>query len=160
MRPHRWQPTRLSRPWDSPGKNTGAGCHFLLQCMKVKSQSEVTQSCSTVATPWTAAYQAPPSMGFARQEYWSGVPLPYPIISLYSIRLIFISSNYPSDIIHTHVCVYNPSMDHNLHLVVCFFHLLSSKTDSLSVFMTLTFLENIGKFSRIFLSSDYQIVSS
>ena len=128
--------------------------------MKVKSESEVTQSCSTVATPWTAAYQAPPSMGFARQEYWSGVPLPYPIISLYSIRLIFISSNYPSDIIHTHVCVYNPSMDHNLHLVVCFFHLLSSKTDSLSVFMTLTFLENIGKFSRIFLSSDYQIVSS
>ena len=39
--PHRWQPTRLPRPWDSPGKNTGVGCHFLLQCMKVKSQSEV-----------------------------------------------------------------------------------------------------------------------
>ena len=40
MRPHRWQPTRLPRPWDSPGKNTGVGCHFLLQCMKVKSESE------------------------------------------------------------------------------------------------------------------------
>ena len=47
VRPHRRQPTRLSRPWDSPGKNTGVGCHFLLQCMKVKSQSEVTQSCPT-----------------------------------------------------------------------------------------------------------------
>ena len=52
------------------------GCHFLLQYMKVKSESEVTQSCPTLATPWTAAHQAPPSMGFCRQEYWSGVPLP------------------------------------------------------------------------------------
>ena len=59
-------------PWDSPGKNTGVGCHFLLQCMKVKSESEVTQSCPTLATPWTAAYQAPWSMGFSRQEHWSG----------------------------------------------------------------------------------------
>ena len=44
MRPQRWQPTRLPRPWDSAGKNTGVGCHFLLQCMKVKSDSEVAQS--------------------------------------------------------------------------------------------------------------------
>ena len=63
---------------DSPGKNTGVGCHFLLQCMKVKSESEVAQSCPTLATPWTAALQAPPSMGFSRQEYWSGLPLPSP----------------------------------------------------------------------------------
>ena len=56
--------TRLPRPWDSPGKNIGVGCHFLLQCMKVKSASEV------------AEYQAPLSMGFSRQEYWSGLPLP------------------------------------------------------------------------------------
>ena len=47
VRPHRRQPTRLPRPWDSPGKNTGMGCHFLLQCMKVKSESELTQSCLT-----------------------------------------------------------------------------------------------------------------
>ena len=69
--PHRRQPTRPRRPWDSPGKNTGVGCHFLLQCMKVKSRVRL------LATPWTAAYQAPPSMGFSRQEYWSGVPLPH-----------------------------------------------------------------------------------
>ena len=51
MRPHRRQPTRLPRPWDSPGKNTGMGCHFFLQCMKVKSESEVTQSCPTLTDP-------------------------------------------------------------------------------------------------------------
>ena len=51
MRPHRRQPTRLPRPWDSPGKNTAMGCHFLLQCMKVKSESEVAQSCLTLRDP-------------------------------------------------------------------------------------------------------------
>ena len=48
MQPHRWQPTRLPRPWDSQGKNTGVGCPWLLQCMKVKNESEVTQSCLTL----------------------------------------------------------------------------------------------------------------
>ena len=51
MPPHRWQPTRLRHPWDSPGKNTGVGCHCLLQCMKVKSESEVAQSCPTLLDP-------------------------------------------------------------------------------------------------------------
>ena len=49
--PHRQQPTRLPRPWDSPGKNTGVGCHFLLQCMKVKREREVAQSCPTLHDP-------------------------------------------------------------------------------------------------------------
>jgi len=49
--PQRWQPTRLPRPWDPPGKNTGVGCHFLLQCMKVKSESEVAQLCPTPSDP-------------------------------------------------------------------------------------------------------------
>ena len=51
VHPHRQQPTRLCHPWDSPGKNTGAGCHFLLQCMKVKSEREVTQLCLTLRNP-------------------------------------------------------------------------------------------------------------
>ena len=51
MLPHGWQPTRLRRPWDSPGKNTGVGCHFLLQCTKVKSESEVAQSHLTLSNP-------------------------------------------------------------------------------------------------------------
>ena len=82
---HRWQPTRLPRPWDSPGKNTGVGCHFLLQCikMKVKSLSRVR----LLVITWTAAHQAPPSMGFSRQEYWSGVPLPSPKFLLYRFKL-------------------------------------------------------------------------
>ena len=77
MWPHRRQPTRLPRPWDSPGKNTGVGCHFLLQCVKVKVKS--LSHSWLLATPWPAAYQAPLSMGFSRQEHWSGVPFPSPM---------------------------------------------------------------------------------
>ena len=51
VQPHRRQPIRLHHPWDSPGKNTGVGCDFLLQCMKVKSESEVAQSCPTLSDP-------------------------------------------------------------------------------------------------------------
>ena len=83
VRPHKQQPTRLPSPWDSPGKNTGVGCHCLLQCMKVKSLSHV----QLLVTPWTAAYQTPPSMGFSRQEYWSRVPLPSPASYLYRCKI-------------------------------------------------------------------------
>ena len=76
VRPQRRQPTRLPHPWESPDENTEAGCHFLLQCMKVKRVKVKSLSCvRLLATPRTAAYQAPPSLGFSRQEYWSGVPL-------------------------------------------------------------------------------------
>ena len=51
VRPHQRQPTKLSPPWDSPGKNTGVGCHFFLQCMKMKSESEVVQWCPTLSDP-------------------------------------------------------------------------------------------------------------
>ena len=69
---------RLPRPWDSPGKNTGVGCHFLLQCMKVKSESEVAQSCPTPSNPMDCSPPGP-STGFSRQEGWSGVPSPSPL---------------------------------------------------------------------------------
>ena len=72
------------RPWDSPGKNTGVGCHFLLQCMKVKVKS--LSHVRLFATPWTVAHQAPLSMGFSRQEYWSGVPSPSPGMSVTSLK--------------------------------------------------------------------------
>ena len=65
-------------PWDSPGKNTGAGCHFLFHCMKVKSESEVAQSCPTPSDPMDCSLAGSSIMGFSRQEYWSGVPLPSP----------------------------------------------------------------------------------
>ena len=51
LRPHRRQPIRLPHPWDSQGKNTGVGCHFILQCVKVKSESEVAQLCPTRSDP-------------------------------------------------------------------------------------------------------------
>ena len=114
--PHRRQPTRLPCPWDSPGSNTGVGCRFLLQCMKVKSESEVAQSCLTrsglmdcsppgssnhgifqarvlewgaiafpgiVLLPLLSHFSrvrlcAIPSLGFSRQEHWSGLPFPSP----------------------------------------------------------------------------------
>ena len=63
VRPHRQQPTRLPRHWDSPGKNTGVGCHFLLQCMKVKSESEVAQSCSTLSDPMDWSLPLRPQWG-------------------------------------------------------------------------------------------------
>ena len=82
VRPHRWQPTRLRRPWDSPGKNTGVGCHFLLQCMKVKSEREVAQSCLTLSNPMECS---PPGSSVhrifqARVLEWG--PLPSPKLSM------------------------------------------------------------------------------
>ena len=63
VRSHRRQPTRLHCPWDSPGKNTGVGCHFLLQCMKVKSESEVAQSCPTLSDPMDCSPPGPSIQG-------------------------------------------------------------------------------------------------
>ena len=88
--PHRQQPTRLPCPWDSPGKNTGVGCHCLLQCMKVKSESEVAQCVRLLATQWTAAHQAPPSMGFS----WLS------IMFLLLFLLIYFPFKWPIQILH------------------------------------------------------------
>ena len=88
VRPHRRHPTRPHCPWESLGKNTGVGCQFLLQCMKVKVKS--LSRIRLLATPWTAADQAPPSIGFSRQEYWSGVPLPSPDTLLYLLQISFL----------------------------------------------------------------------
>jgi len=77
VRPHRWQPTRLPVPGILQARTLEWVAISFSNAWKwkVKSESEVAQSCPTLATPWTAAYQAPPSMGFSRQKYWSGVPL-------------------------------------------------------------------------------------
>ena len=83
------QPTRLPCPLDSLGKNTGLDCHFLLQCMKVKSQREVAQSCPTLWDPMDRTYQAPPPLGFSRQEYWSGLSFPSPIAKLRKVKTNF-----------------------------------------------------------------------
>ena len=75
VRPHRRQPTRLPHPWDSPGKNTGVGCHFLLQCMKVKSETEVAQSCPTLLDPMDCSLPGSSACGIfqARVLEWGAI---------------------------------------------------------------------------------------
>ena len=72
----RQQPTRLPRPWDSPGKNPGMGCHFLLQCMKVKSESEVAQACPTICDPMDCSLPGSSVHGIfqARVLEWGAIP--------------------------------------------------------------------------------------
>ena len=76
----RRQPTRLSHPWDSPGKNTGVGCHCLLQCMKVKSKSEVAQSCLTLSDPMGCSLPGSSIHGIfqARVLEWGAIALYLP----------------------------------------------------------------------------------
>ena len=87
VRPHRWQPIRLPCPWDFPGKNTGVGCHFLVQCMKVKSESEVTQSCLILSGPMDCSL--PGSSVQARVLEWGAIgfsarpPCPSPTPGVY-----------------------------------------------------------------------------
>ena len=75
VRPHRRQPTRLPCPWDTPGKNTGVGCHFLLQLMEVKSESEVAQSCPTLSHPMDCSRPGSSVHGIfqARVLEWSAI---------------------------------------------------------------------------------------
>ena len=80
VQPHRQQPTRLSRPWDSPGKNTGVDCHFLLQCMKVKSESEVAHSCPTLSYPMDCSLPGSSIHGIfqARVLEWDAIAFSVP----------------------------------------------------------------------------------
>ena len=89
-------PIDVSPPGSTvPGKNTGVGCHFLLQCTKVKSEREVAQSCPTLCDPWTAAHQAPPSMELSREQYWSGLPLPSPT-EMCSVQFSSVAQSCPT----------------------------------------------------------------
>ena len=146
--------------WNSLDENTGVGCHFLLQCikMKVKLLSRVR----LFTTPWTAAFQAPLSMGFSRQEYWSWVPSPSPymrythhIYHIYIYRHTFVTHS----IYHTYLClVYHIYVFYSsrwLHFQL--FHFLSC-VHSLKVLSILTsplwqgqvcFIYRLGSFSNI-----------
>ena len=90
-----WQPTRLPRPWDSPGKSTGVGCHFLFQCMKVKSESEVAQSCPTLSDHVDCSLPGSSIHGIfqARVLEWGS-------IAIYFFRYLFSNLNSNS-----HFCV-------------------------------------------------------
>ena len=108
MRPHRRQPTRLPHPWDSPGKNTGVGCHFLLQCMTVKSESEVAQSCPTPSDPMDCSLPGSSIRGIfqARVLEWAAIAFSS-----------FATTTYPIS------CSSNPRLwrTPHSHMVSCFF---------------------------------------
>ena len=82
VQPHGWQPTRLPHPWDSPGKNTGVGCHFLLQCMKVKSESEVVQSCLTLRDPMDCSLPGSSIHGISQARVLEWVAIAFSICLL------------------------------------------------------------------------------
>ena len=90
VRPHRWQPTRLPHLWDSPSKNTGVGCHFLFQCMKLKSESEVAQSCSTLSDPMDCSLPGSSVHGIfqARVLEWGAIAFSVPYSNLLLIILL------------------------------------------------------------------------
>ena len=93
VRPHRQQPTRLPCPWDSPGKNTGVGCHFLLQCTKVKSESEVAQSCPTLCDPMDCSPPGSSIHGIfqARVLEWGAIAFSIEVLYILLILEIFLS---------------------------------------------------------------------
>ena len=108
MQPHRRQSTRFPCPWDSPGKNRGVGCHFLLQCMKVKSESKVTQSCPTLHNPmdWSLPGSSVHGIFHARVLEWVVIAFSiFPILLFSSIALwmwlvIEASSNAVRAVLH------------------------------------------------------------
>ena len=91
VQPHRQQPTSLPRPWDSQGKNTGVGCHFLLQFLKVKSESEVAQSCLTLSDPMDHSLPGSSIHGIfqARVLEWGAIAFSESFISLLQKTFLF-----------------------------------------------------------------------
>ena len=92
VQPHRQQPTRLLHPWDSPGKNTGVGCHFLLQCMKVKSESEVTQSCPTLSDPMDCSLPGSSVHGIFQERVLEWGAIAFSVSNMSSLYIFEINS--------------------------------------------------------------------
>jgi len=103
VRPHRRQPTRLPHPWDSPGKNAGVGCHFLLQCMKVKRESEVAQSCPTPSDPRDCSPPGSSVHGVlqARVLEWAAIAFSVAVLSTF---ILLVSYQYHLSSEHFSFC--------------------------------------------------------
>ena len=104
VRPHRWQPTRLPHPWDSPGKNTGVGCHFHLQCMKVKSEREVAQSCPTLSDPEDCSLP-----GFSAQGIFQARGLECPSLHPHKIQGVYKDSMCECSVIQSCLTLCDPT---------------------------------------------------
>ena len=95
VRPHRRDPTRPRCPWDSPGKNTGVGCHFLLQCMRVKSESEVAQSCPTLSDPMDCSLPGSSIQGIFQARVLEWVAIRGSFIQNTECLVLFLPSSVP-----------------------------------------------------------------
>ena len=106
VQPHRRQPTRLPRLWDSPGKNTEVGCHFLLQCMEVKSECEVAQSCPTLSDPMDCSLPGSSVRGIfqARGLEWGAMAFSCQMLVDHICSGLFLAN----DLFHRSVCVFMP----------------------------------------------------
>ena len=94
VRPHRQQPTKLPSPWDSPGKDTGVGCHLPLQRMKIKSESKVAQSCPTLSNPMDCSLPGSSVHGIFQARVLEWVPLPSPVCTIRTQQM----PSFPGDI--------------------------------------------------------------
>ena len=122
-RPHRRQPTRLPHPWDSLGKNTGVGCHFLLQCMKVKSEkSEVAQSCLTLSDPMDCSLPGSSIHGIfqARVLEWGAIA--FSNTHLYILFYILFQYGLSQDVEYSSLCyTVEPHCLFILYIIVCIY---------------------------------------
>ena len=117
VRPHRWQPIRLPHPWDSPGKNTGMGCHFLLQCMKVKSESEVAQSCPILCDPMDCSLPGSSIHGIfqARVLEWGAIAFSISILILSKLFFYILCLCFPVKYIIITIIIHKPLDECNSH---------------------------------------------
>ena len=151
MQPHRRQPTRLPRPWDSPGKNTGVGCHFLLQCMKVKRESEVAQSCPTLCDPTDCSLPGSSAHGIfqARVLEWGAIMsqiIPH-VMELILLMEIPFSSCFP--ILYPFFAYQSIlAQDEQLRQVVCCINEAKEKVWAFSELLSLTGWKKLPSYPR------------
>ena len=131
VQPHRWQPTRLPCPWDSPGKTTGVGCHFLLQCMKGKSESEVAQSCPTLRDPMDCSPPGSSVHGIFQARVLEWAAIAFSNIIHYS----YILKQFTSFSVLSHILIYQTQLNPNISTYLTFLkpHLLSRFNNYASV---------------------------
>ena len=139
VRPHRWQPTRLPCPWDSPDKNTGVGCHFLLQCRKVKSESEVAQSFQTLSDPMDCSLPVSSNHGIfqARVLEWGAIAF-----SNRRSRCIYIHIYFIYTIVHMHIYA------HIFHWIILI--LIHIKKDISKLNFNMQSIKNVLKYAVLF----------
>ena len=124
VRPHRRKPTRLPRPWDSPGKNTGVGCHFLLQCVKVKSEREVAQSCPTLSDPMDCSLPGSSIHGIfqARVLEWGAIAFSVYIHKyIYILYIVTITITY-IDIMYLYMYIFTITIKYRYNISIYYIY--------------------------------------